>query len=401
MIYASKIAIRYLASSKTQTALLIAGVSVGVFIFVFMSALISGLANYLVQRTVGDIAHIRLESPKREAGLLIDYQGIAQMVQQKASSQRNILRNAEAFLPRMEAMPDVKAVSPQVIGSGFVIRGESRAPVSVMGVEPNKVLAISNLQRGIVSGNTQLTNTNVIIGKTLADDLGLKLGQLIRLASERNQERILTVTGIYEMGIEALDARSVFVSISTARTLLDLQHGVSRIEIKLHDLNAANTFAERVASETGLRATPWTTGNAQLLEGLQAQARSGDLIKGFALITIVIGVASSLLLSTYRRSSEIGIMRAFGASRDFVILVFVLQGVLIGLLGGFIGAALGYLALLPFPLPESGQPNGLPVDVRQGDYLLAITFTLIASVLASILPARAAASVDPVSVIGQ
>jgi len=94
-------------------------------------------------------------------------------------------------------------------------------------------------------------------------------------------------------------------------------------------------------------------------------------------------------------------MRAFGASRGFVVLVFVVQGALIGILGGLIGAGLGYLALSPFPVPENAQPGGLPVDVRQGAYGLAIALTAIGAILASILPARAAARVDPVSVIGQ
>lgn len=138
-----------------------------------------------------------------------------------------------------------------------------------------------------------------------------------------------------------------------------------------------------------------------MLSGLRAQASSGNLIKGFALVTIVIGVASALLLSTYRRRPEIGIMRAFGAPRGFVVAVFVLQGALIGLLGGLLGAGLGYLALSPFPLPENIPQGGFPIDVRQGAYGLAIALTTIGAILASILPARSAARVDPVSVIGQ
>lgn len=94
-------------------------------------------------------------------------------------------------------------------------------------------------------------------------------------------------------------------------------------------------------------------------------------------------------------------MRAFGASKAFVVGVFVIQGALIGLLGGVIGAGLGYLALSPFPVPENAAPGGLPVDVRQGAYGLAIALTLAGAILASILPARAAAKVDPVTVIGQ
>ena len=298
-------------------------------------------------------------------------------------------------------MAGVKAVSPQIVGNGFVIRGQSRAPVGVTGVEADKVSAIADLGKRIVAGDTVLTNSTVIIGKTLADDLGIGVGQVIRLQSDRNVERPLVVTGIFSIGLDALDARAAFVSTATARTLFELPQGLSRVEIKLDDLNRAAEFARRIAADTGLKATPWTEGNAQLLDGLRAQASSGNLIKAFALITIVIGVASALLLSTYRRRPEIGIMRAFGASRGFVVLVFVVQGALIGILGGLIGAGLGYLALSPFPVPENAQPGGLPVDVRQGAYGLAIALTAIGAILASILPARAAARVDPVSVIGQ
>lgn len=90
-----------------------------------------------------------------------------------------------------------------------------------------------------------------------------------------------------------------------------------------------------------------------------------------------------------------------GASRRFVVGVFVLQGGLIGLLGGVLGAALGYLALLPFPTRDAFRPGTLPIDITQGSYGMAITLTVIGAVLASILPARSAANVDPVRAIGQ
>lgn len=401
MLYSIKIAWRYLTSSKAQTGLLVLGVAVGVFVFIFMSALIGGLASYLVQRTVGDIAHVTIKPPERDATLLLDDGSTVQLVQQRTTSQRDTLRNAEAFLPGIEATPGVKAVSPQIVGNGFVVRGQLRSPVAVTGVEPSRVSAIANIEDRLVAGDTLLTNGAVILGSSLAADLQVGVGQVITLQSDRGVERPLTVAGIFTIGVEALDARAAFVSLATARTLFELPQGLSRVEIKLDDLNAADAFARRLAAETGLTAESWTAGNAQLLDGLRAQASSGNLIKTFALVTIVIGVASALLLSTYRRRSEIGIMRAFGASRGFVVAVFVLQGALIGILGGLIGAGLGYLALSPFPVPENARPGGLPVDVRQGAYGLAIALTALGAILASILPARSAARVDPVSVIGQ
>ncbi|MGV8831393.1 MAG: ABC transporter permease [Devosia sp.] len=401
MLYGLKIAMRYLTASKAQTGLLIAGVAVGVFVFIFMSALIGGLAVFLVQRTVGDIAHVTIEAPSRQAISLLPESAGVLVVQQHASNQRTLLRTADAFLPVIAALPGVTAISQQIVGNGFVVRGQARSPVGITGVESGKVSAIANIAKALVTGTTDLTNSGVIIGTGLADDLGIGVGQVVRLQSDRDVERTLVVAGIFEIGLDALDSRAAFVSLATARTLFVQPQGVSRIEIKLADLNQADSYAQRIAADTGLKTTPWTQGNAQLLDGLRAQASSGNLIKGFALITIVIGVASALLLSTYRRRPEIGIMRAMGASRLFVIGVFVTQGTLIGLLGGLIGAGLGFLALSPFPVPELAPPGGLPVDVRQGAYGLAIVLTTIGAVLASILPARSAARVDPVAVIGQ
>lgn len=270
--------------------------------------------------------------------------------------------------------------------------------MAVTGVAPEKVSAIAG---NLVAGEALLANSTVLIGSTLADDLGVGVGQSINLQSDRDVERTLVVTGIFSLGVEALDARAAIVSLAAARSLFDLEQGISRIKIKLDDLNGADAYALRIAALTGLKATPWTKGNAQLLDGLRARANSGDLIKAFSLVTIVVGVASALLLSTYRRRPEIGIMRAFGASRVFVVSVFVIQGTLIGIIGGVVGAGLGYLALSPFPVAENAPPGGLPIDVRQGAYGLAILLTTIGAMVASILPARAAAGVDPVQVIGQ
>jgi len=400
MLYGLKIAMRYLTASKAQTGLLIAGVAVGVFVFIFMSALIGGLAVFLVQRTVGDIAHVTIEAPSRDAGsLLPDSAGV--LIVEQRTTQRQLLRTADAFMPIIATMPGVTATSQQIVGNGFLVRGQASAPVGVTGVEAGKVSAIANIEKRLIAGSTDLTNSTVIIGSKLADNLGVGIGQVVRMQSDRGVERPLVVGGIFQLGLDALDSRTAFVSLSTARTLFELPQGISRIEIKLEDLNQAEAYAARIAAATGLKATPWTEGNAQLLDGLRAQASSGNLIKAFALITIVIGVASALLLSTYRRRPEIGIMRAMGASRTFVVFVFVTQGALIGILGGLIGAGLGYAALSPFPVPELAPPGGLPVDIRQGAYALAIVLTAVGAILASILPARAAARVDPVSVIGQ
>ena len=400
MLYALKIAIRYLTASKAQTALLVLGVAVGVFIFIFMSALIGGLAEFILSRTVGDIAHITIQAEDTDPALLLPAAGVL-FVPQKSTLRAAQLRNIDGFVPLIAALPGVRAVSPQINGSGFLTRGAQAMQISINGVEPGLESAIINLDGYLVSGTARLAAGSVMLGTTLADDMDLRLGQTVRMTSTTGIDTVLTLTGLYEIGSGGADGRTAYVSLGTARTLFAMPQGVTRIEIKLADIDAADTVTRRIVALTGLDAKSWTDGAEQLMQALDAQAQTGYVLKTFALITIIIGVASSLLLSTYRRRPEIGIMRAMGAGRGFVVFVFVTQGALVGLLGGLSGAALGYLALLPFPSRDAFQAGTLPIDITQGSYGLAIVLTVIGAILASILPARSAARVDPVTAIGQ
>lgn len=401
MLYALKIAGRYLTASKAQTALLVTGVAVGVFIFIFMSALIGGLAEFILSRTVGDFSHVTIQAETDDPPLLISPQGHVLVAAERGSTRTATLAEAATFLPLIEGVEGIKAVSPQIAGAGVIKRGAQVSQVSVIGLEPGRESAILDLEGYLVDGSVRLGSGLILLGRDLADDLALTVSQTLRLQSADGVTAALTVGGIYETGNGALDGARAFVSLSAARTLFAMPQGVTRIEIKLFDLNAADAIAARVRALTGLDAVPWTDGAEQLMEALDAQAQTGYVLKAFALITIVIGVASALLLSTYRRRPEIGIMRAMGASRGFVVFVFVTQGALIGVMGGITGAALGYLALLPFPSRDAFEPGTLPIDITQGSYGVAIALTVLGATLASILPARSAARVDPVTAIGQ
>lgn len=399
MLYSFKIATRYLTANRGQSLLLVLGVAVGVYVFVFMSALIGGLAVLLTDRTVGSIAHVVVESPDRAPTLLEDRPG-AMLAVLKSSQQRSTLQSAEAYLPILETLPQVEVVVGKLLGNGFMVKGEAVAPVQIIGIEASDISAIADIEANLVAGSTDLMLGTAVIGRGLAETLGVGPGQSLVIRSERDVEQSITVGGIFELGVAGVDDTAVYLNIRAARVLLDLPEGLSRYEIKLGDLQQSRSVAAAIEARTGLKATAWQDQNAQLLEGLTAQARSGDLIKGFALVTIIIGVASALLLSTYRRQSEIGIMRAMGASKGFVILVFVIQGGLIGLAGGLLGAGLGYLSLLPFPPPEQTSGGGLPVDYRLGAYGAAITLTLIGAIAAAIWPAYSASRIDPVKAIG-
>ena len=402
MLYALKIAARYLLSSKAQTALLLLGVALGVFIFIFMSALIGGLANFILQSIAGDLSHVTIVAEAEDPALLVD-RGAGQILlaQEQSAVRQAVLRDAVIYVPMIAGLPGVVAVSPQITGSGFITRGAQVAQVAINGVEPGKESDIVQLQSYIVSGSVRVGTGLAVIGQTLADDLNLAVGDTIRLDSGQGIDALLTVSGIYKIGQGGFDRATAYVSLGTARTLLVVPQGVTRIEIKLAELMDADATALRITAITGLKATSWTEEGAQVMSALAAQGQTGLLLKTFAMVSIVIGIASSLLLSTYRRKAEIGIMRAMGASRRFVVFVFVAQGALVGLLGGLSGAGLGYLVLSAFPPRDDTNPSVLPIDIGEGAFGLAILLTVAIATLAAILPARSAARVDPVTAIGQ
>ncbi len=401
MLYRIKIGWRYLTSNLVQTGLLVLGVAVGVFVFVFMSALIGGLAVYLVDQTVGDVPHVTVTQPDIAPARLYGAAEGALVASENTTGRAAMLRNITEVTATLGQLPGLAAVSPQIVGNGFVTRGSVVKPVSLVGVEPDKVSAVADIASNLVAGAADLPIGSVLIGHKLAADLGVGAGQGLRVRSDQGVDMTLSIAGVFDFGFDRLDEGTAYVNIKTARGMFGMRQGVTQIALRLDDLWAAPAFAADAASATGLDTVPWTETNQQLLSGLDAQARSGDIIKGFALLTIVIGVASALLLSTYRRRSEIGIMRAMGASKGFVVMVFMAQGGLIGLVGGLAGAGLAWLALSPFPPPGEIEAGGFPIDVGQGGFGLAIALTVAGALIASVLPARAAAKVDPVRVISQ
>lgn len=260
-----------------------------------------------------------------------------------------------------------------------------------------------DLAAGIVSGTSLLGPGDVLIGVTMAEELGVTTGQRIRLRSDRGRERSLLIKGVFDVRSASVNERLAFTDLGTAQSLFDLVGSVSRIELKLTDIFAAPAVAEQLHAMTGLEAVDWIAENSRLQDALSAQGRTGDLVKFFAILLIIIAVASQLLLSAIRRRAEIGIMRSMGVTRASVTWIFLCQGLLIGLLGSLLGAALGYgfanfLARVTLR-PDGSQ--GLPVDPALGEYGLAIAIATVASTLAAILPARVASKTDPVEVISQ
>jgi len=400
-VFAFKVARRYLLSNPSQTLLLIAGVALGVTVFIFITALINGLAVRLTEQVTGDNAHISIQAPTRVARVLegdVPVESVALV----STFQRKQIRDWPMITELLRDREEVSAISPQISGSAFLVKGEAVSPLSVLGVDPQGVDAISSITPKIIAGTGQMTADGLLIGEKMADEFGLIAGQSVLLRTERGVERQLTINGVFRTGLQSLDERVAFLPIQTARPLFELPEGVTNIEVKLKDPEEARDMARFLKDATGLRVTPWQEKNESLEDALNAQGQTGTMIQVFSLISIIIGIASALVLSAYRRRSEVGIMRAFGISGRFIIWVFLLQGLLIGLLGALIGCGAGYgLCVFLEGITKADGTSALPIAPEQGGYGAALILTTIGAVVASIIPARNAAKVDPLEAIQQ
>lgn len=397
------VALRYLRTARGQTGLILAAVSIGVSVVVFLSALINGLQASLIDKTLGSQPHVTLRVPREEPRPIVDptdERAVARVVQ--ATSQR--LRSIDQWpvvMTDVERVPGVIAASPTVTGAGFASRADAKVPIVVRGVDPERFVAIIDLRKRMVAGTLDVAGGSVVIGATLASDLGIGIGDKLRITSSEGIADVVTVAGVFRLGNEAVDETWMVTSLRHAQSLFALPGGATSIELKVSDVFAAERIAREIRGSTGLTADSWMTLNAELLAGLSAQSSSKTMIQFFVVVAVALGIASVLIVSVVQKSREIGILRAVGTPARRVLAVFLIQGGVLGLVGSFFGSALGALIAKLFENLARG-PDGAPKFPVQLDLPLFASATILATgvgLLAAFIPARRASRLDPATAI--
>jgi lipoprotein-releasing system permease protein len=397
------VALRYLRDAKGQTALILAAVSVGVSVVIFLSALINGLQASLIESTLGSQPHVTLRVPREEPRPLVEPlegRAIARLIQ-PASQRLRSIDQWPVVMANVERVDGVTAASPTVTGSGVAIRADGRMPIVIRGVDPERFLTIIDLRSRMTAGRFDLAGGNVAIGSALAADLGIGVGDKLRLASTEGVEDVVTVSGIFTVGSEAVDKTWVVTALRHAQSLFALPGGATTIEFKVADVFSADRVSDEIHSRTGFTADSWMRLNAELLQGLSAQNSSKTMIQFFVVLTVALGIASVLIVSVVQKSREIGILRAVGTPPRRVLAIFLIQGSLFGLVGSVVGAGLGVAFAKAFEAMTSG-PDGLPRFPVQVDATLLLSAAALATgvgLMAAVVPARRAARLDPATAI--
>ncbi|QTN21111.1 ABC transporter permease [Rhizobacter sp. AJA081-3] len=392
------VAVRFLREGRMQTLLIVVGVAAGVAVVAYISALITGLQSNTLEKTLGAQAHVTVSAqddvvvaPGRPAS------GATMLAQTQPRAQRpRSIASWAALVPVLEAMPEVAAVSPMVAGAGLALRGEASKSIALVGVDLDRYDRIVHLRSKVVEGVARLGPGEGIIGRDLAVDLGVRVGDRVSIVTG-NVGDSLRVTALVDLGVRELNRRTVIVPLRAAQSLVGLPGGATNLDLALVDVWAAQRLADDLAQRYPYKVESWQQANAQLVSALNAQSVSTGLIRGVVMVVVVLGIASVLVVSVVQKRREIGILRAMGATRGQILRVFLLQGAIVGALGSVLGVLLAVLLIWAFTSFVRGS-DGLPLFSITLAPALALRIAAVATlcgVLAAVAPARRAAALDP------
>ena len=397
------VALRFLREGRMQSVLILAGVTGGVAVIIFLTQLINQLQSTIIDRVLGSQAHVvirPLEEVTQRVLTPSQERAVAAVVQPRDQRLRSV-DQWERMAGLAAATPGVLAVSPVVSGPAFASRGNSNKSVALLGVQPDAYRRVVKMDDYMTRGRFDVTGSNTLIGVDLASDLGVTVGDKLRVTSASGRSETLDITGLFDMGNRDLNRRWVFVTLKLAQTLLDLPGGVSNIDVTVKDLFGANQVADALRAQTGLTVDSWMQTNSGLLNALSNQTVSNNLIRSFVIIIVALGISSVLVVSVVQKQREIGILRAMGTGRRRIMTVFLLQGGLVGLAGSVLGSALAFGLLVVFSHVFK-SPDGGSLFSPQLDPMLVLLASVVAcgvGLAAAAIPARSAARMDPVQAI--
>jgi lipoprotein-releasing system permease protein len=396
------VALRYLRDQAGQTALILAGIGVGVGVIIFLSALITGLQQSIIDRTLGSQAHVVVRPPEEVPRLLpVDGDALRAVTVERPPQRVRSIDGWRDIEAQMQRMPGVVGVAPTVTGPAIAVRGQGSIAISVRGIELESYQSIVDVEDRLVEGSFDLAGAQAVVGTELARKFGIGVGGRLRVQAAGDRGGVYTVAGIFDYNSNTLNETLVFVSLRGAQTLFDLNGGVSSIELKGEDIFGAEATALRIADRTGLQADSWMTTNGDLLVGLRSQSMSSVMIQVFVILAVALGIASVLAVSVVQKAREIGILRATGTQAGTVTKIFLIQGAVLGVVGSLLGIAIGtFLAL--FFASMARNPDGsatFPVALTGWLYARSVGVAMTVGLLAAVLPARDATRLDPATVI--
>ena len=383
MRLAFRIALRFLHSGKSQTLLIVLGIAIGVSVQVFLGSLIQGLQSSLINSTIGSSPQITV-LPGDEDTYIREWERIAY----------------EASISSEEIIN----ISAAADGTGTISYDNESSPVFIRGFEIEDGNRIYKFSDNLLRGRLPEKKYEAVIGVDLAKETKVEIGDKVLVTTSSGNTTRFIVTGFFDLKVSAINESWIVTNLETAQDILFLDNSVTSIEMQTREVFEADTLANTfkyVTSDKNLVIENWKDRNQQLLSGLNSQSVSSYMIQFFVLLAVLLGIASVLAISAVQKSKQLGILKAMGIKDRSASLIFVFQGLMLGLTGAAMGIFLGIGLLYmftTFALNPDGTPV-IPILINPGFIALSVVFAVSSAVAASIIPARISSKLNPIEVI--
>ncbi len=382
MKLALQIAWRFLSSAKRQTLVIILGIAVGVSVQVFIGSLITGLQVSLVDTTIGSSSHITVIAAD-DTSYVNNYQ----------MSMDDILAQSN----------QIEVISPVINLGGILQKGTQKNEILFRGFNLDEANQIYGFDEKLTEGNLPTQLNDVLLGQSLKDELDLKIGDFVDLEI-LGSIHTLHITGFFDFNVSVINATWGIGTLATLQNIIGDTNAVSAIEMQIKDVFEAENLAlqlDQHLSSSNLVTENWMAQNQSLLSGLQGQSTSSLMIQVFVIISVVLGISSVLAITVMQKSKQIGILKAMGILDKDASKVFLFEGFILGIFGAIGGVLLGLgltFSFTVFALNPDGTPV-VPLFIDPGFIALSAGIALIASTLASLIPAIKSSKMTVIEVI--
>ncbi|MCU0357396.1 MAG: ABC transporter permease [Cyclobacteriaceae bacterium] len=407
-----EIAYVHLVAKPKQTIVAMLGVTFGIGMFIALVGLMTGLNDFTedVSMTSSPDIHIYNDITAERTSLLdeFNYAGFNVVHHQKPKNESAKLRNALQMVETIREDQRVYGAAPYIVSQVFYNYGPVQLNGQIFGVDILEESKLFDLQSKMKSGRMEelLSNQDgIIVGTGLARKLNAVPGDRVVITTPQGYTMSLKILGTFQMGLGALDNVRAYANIGTVQTILqENQTYITDINIKLKDRSLAKAMAADYQQMFSYKSEDWETANATFLTGVIIRNIITYAVSFTLLIVAGFGIYNILTMTIYNKMKDIAILKAMGFAGRDVRLIFLIQALVIGLIGSLAGLLIGFMLSVlisraPFEGGDVVSLDHFPVNFDPLFYLIGIVFGVVTTTVAGLMPSRKAAVVDPIEII--
>ncbi|GAA3650020.1 ABC transporter permease [Asaccharospora irregularis] len=379
---ALNIAVRFLKSNKGQTTLILIGIAIGVSVQIFIGSLIDGLQKTLVDKTIGSSSHITVVPDGND----------------------KFFEDKDYIIKKLREDDRFSSVSKSLDSSAFLFKDEESYPILLRGVKFNDANKIYKFDDKLIEGRMPKDNLEVLIGKNLVEETGIEVGDKVDIITPEGKNKEIKIVGVYDLKVASLNKSWVMSTLNSSRSIFEKDEELSSIETQVKDVFSADTISKEFKEDLkkeNLKAINWKEQNEELLSGLAGQSASSYMIQVFVLLSVLLGISSVLAVSVVQKSKQIGILKAMGIKDKTASLIFLFQGLLLGIIGSVLGTVLGISLTYVFSNFVTNA-DGTPLVSFYLDYrfiAISVLIAILSATIAALIPARKSSKLNPIEVI--